>query len=142
MFRTAACASKELQGVFELHLPPSAMTQCPSTTEIVAQDLNACELATEHIAYIGRASVLVIRMGTYVARPGDLAELEELTRRRFANILKMSLKSMQTLWKLYPLNFETGEVDEAPDDLFPDVLSKLGLTQEQMLTLSAGAQSS
>ena len=139
----AACPSKMF---FEAHVPSSSMMQCPSSTgtdaSAGAQDLDVCGLATEHIAYIARASVLVIRMGTCAARPGDLAELEELTRRHYANILKTALRSVQTLWICYGLNFETGEVEEAPDELFPDVLNKVGLTQEQMLTLAAGAQAS
>ena len=139
----AACPSKELQGFFETHVPSSSMMRCLGTTGIDAtagaQALTICGVATEHIAYMGRASVLVLRMGTYAARPGDLAELEELTRCHFANIVKTATTSIQTLWLCYGLNFETGVVEEAPDELFSGVLGKLGLTQEQMLTLAAGA---
>ena len=138
--RPGACSSKE---VFEAHAPSSSMMQFPQTDASAgAQDLTVCGLVTEHIAYIGRASVLVVRMGTYAARPGDRAELEELTRCHWGNIVKTALTRIQTLWLCYGLNFETGEVEEAPDELFPDVLSKLGLTQEQMLTLSAGMRAS
>ena len=143
----ATCLSKDLQAVFEEHVPSSSMMRCIGTTGIDAiagaQDLSVRGLATEpHIAYIRRASVLLIRMGTYAARPGDLADLEELTRCHWATIVKTGMASIQTLWKYHALNFETGEVEEAPDELFPDVLSKVALTQEQMFTLSAGAQNS
>ena len=136
----AACSSNEL---FEAHVPSSSMRQCPPTDASArAQDLTVCELVTEHIAYVGRASVLLVRMGTYAAMPGDLAELEELTRCHWGNIVKTAMTSIQTVWLCYGLNFETVEVEEAPDELFPDVFGKLGLTQEQMLTLSAGTRAS
>ena len=134
----AVCPSKEY---FDAHVPSSSMMQrAGADASAGAQDLTVCGLITEHIAYVGRASVLVIRMGTYAAMPGDLAELEDLTRCHWGNIVKTATTRIQTLWSCHGLNFETGEVEEAPKELFPDMLDKLGLTQEQMLTLAAGAE--
>jgi hypothetical protein len=104
-----------------------------------AQQRDVYGLTTEHIAYVGRASVLVIRMGTPLARPGDLAELEALTRTHFANIVKTGIASMKTLWTCHALNFETGQVEHPPAEMSEHVLAKVGLAQEQLLTLSAGA---
>jgi hypothetical protein len=104
-----------------------------------AQQMDVYGLTAEHIAYVGRASVLVIRMNTPLARPGDLAELEALTRTHFATIVKTGITSIRTVWTCHALNFETGQVEHPPAEMSQHVLAKVGLSQEQLLTLSAGA---
>jgi hypothetical protein len=134
------------QGVLEEVVAPSTWTQQPEIDAAVnaaaaegAQQLDAFEMITAHSAYVGRASVLVMRMNTPLARPGDLAELENLTKSHWANIVKTGMSSIKTLWRCYAVNFETGQVEEPPEDMYRHVLAKVGLEQEQLLTISAGA---
>jgi hypothetical protein len=149
---SASPPSTAEQGVLEEVLPsvvaPSTWTQQPEIDAAVnavavegAQQLDVIEMITAHTAYIGRASVLVTRMNTPLARPGDLAELESLTKSHWANIVKTGMLSIKTLWRCYVVNFETGQVEELPEGMCRHVLPKVGLEQEQLLTLSAGAKS-
>jgi hypothetical protein len=143
----ALCPSKAAQGLMNSIVPhPTSQLQAHENLGIDttaadlagAQELNALDMAAAHAAYISRASVLVVRIGTPAAMPGDLPELEDLTRRHWANIIKTGVRSIHTLWRCTPLNFETGEVEEEPDELWSHVLCKVGLCQEQLLTLAAG----
>ena len=141
------CPSKAAQGLMNSVVPPSTLQLQvpdnlgidPAAAEIAgAQELSSYDMAAAHVSYISRASVLVVRIRTPATRPSDLPELEELTRRHWADIIKTGIRSLPVLWRLTAVNFETGQVEEAPDDLYTHVLSKLELSQEQLLTLAAG----
>jgi hypothetical protein len=145
---SAADLNTAEQGVLEEIVAPSTWTKQleinaginAAAAEVAgAQSLDVFGMTTEHIAYVGRALVLVVRMNTPLARPGDLAELEALTRSHWANIIKTSISNIKALWTCHALNFETGQVEEPPEDMWHHVLAKVGLEQEQLLTISSGA---